>query len=135
MNSRVGWLLPAVAAGATGLAIWAGSNLALAIPAAGLATLAAGMLFAGAWLEARSRARRRPLSHRPREIFRLRHALRSGPLGREELVTTLDRIERQGPTPELPARSVEEMEGLVGLGSTDFRLYLRGRLDDLEARM
>jgi hypothetical protein len=135
MNSPVGWFLPAIAALAAALAIWAGPNLTIALPAAAIATLAAGLLFVEAGIESRNRRlRRSELSWQP-ELFRLRSAIRSGPLGREELVTTLDRVERAGPAPDLPARAGAEMEAIVGLPASEFRRYLRTRLDDLEARV
>ncbi|MGA8542652.1 MAG: hypothetical protein WB947_03815 [Thermoplasmata archaeon] len=135
MKSPVGWFLPAVAIVATGIAIWAGPNLAIALPAAGLAVLAPGLLFAGSWLDAEERRGRRAATGFRPEVFRLRSAIRSGPLGREELVTTLDRIERSGPTPNLRPRTVDEMHALIRVSPSEFRAYLRGRLDDLEARM
>jgi hypothetical protein len=135
MNSPIGWVLPAVAIGATVLAVWAGSNLAVAIPAAALAVLAAGLLFAGAWLDERRQAPRRSPLRAPPENYRLRSALRSGRLGREELVTALDRVERTGPHPDLPSRTARELEALAHLSPRDFQDYLRTRLDDLEARV
>jgi hypothetical protein len=129
------WMLPVAALAATGIAVWAGPNLALAIPAAAIAVFLAAVLFAFAlndsWGEG---ARRGPPRARP-EVFRLRAALRSGPMGREALVATLDRVERSGPTPDLPKRTAEEIAQIVDLSPTEFRAYLRSRLDDLEARL
>lgn len=135
MRSAIGWAVPAAAVVATGIAIWAGPNVSIAVPAAALAILAAAMLFVGGWLDRAERGRRRPLPRSEPEMFRLRSSLRSGPLGREDIVTTLDRVERGGPTPDLPARSPQEIERLVQLPLSEFREYLRTRLDDLEARM
>jgi hypothetical protein len=135
MRLPSGWFLVVVAAIAVAIAIWAGPNLTIAIPAAAFATLAGGLLFVGAWLELEEGARRRTPSRWEPDVFRLRSAMRSGPLGREEIVTTLDRVERMGPTPDLPARSPQQMELIVRLPPAEFRKYLRGRLDDLEARM
>jgi hypothetical protein len=130
-----GGFLIGVAALATGIAIWAGPNLAIAAPAAAFATLAAGLLLVGAWVDVEGGERRRPRPRGEPELFRLRSALRSGPLGREELVTTLDRVERMGPSPDLAPRTPQQMELLVRLSPPEFRRYLRARLDDLEARM
>jgi hypothetical protein len=135
MNSPFVWVLSAVAVAATAVAVWAGPNLVIAIPAATMAVLAAGLLFAGAWIEALYRAPSRSRPGPPHEILRLRLALRSGRLGREEIITTLDRIERTGPSPDLASRSVPEMEALFRLPRTEFLEYLRARLDYIEARL
>jgi hypothetical protein len=135
MNSPVGWGLPTLAVVATGIAYWAGPNLVLALPAACLAVAAAGLLFVGAGFDAAERRRTRaPARWRP-EVFRLRSAIRSGPLGREELVTTLDRVERSGPSPDLRTRSADEMQALIRVSPAEFRAYLRARIDDLEDRL
>jgi len=134
MNSRVGWVLPTIAALATALAVWAGSDLVIAIPAAGLAVLAADLLFVGAWLDARDR-RAPPLPRYPHEVSRLRLALRSGTLGRGDLILVLDRLERSGSNPDLLPRTASELDALVHLPPSEFRQYLRQRLDDLEIRM
>jgi hypothetical protein len=135
MNSPIGWVLPAVALGATGLAVWAGPNLALAIPAAALAVVAAGVAFARAGLGARPRTPYHPSFGPPREMFHIRSALHSGRLGQEEIVAQLDHMERTGPTPDLPSRTVPELESIIRLSPAEFREYLRGRLDDLERRL
>lgn len=135
MRFTGGGLLLGVAAVAIGIAIWAGPNLSIAAPAAAFATLAAGLLLVGAWLDTREGEQRRFRPRSEPEMFRLRSALRSGPLGREELVTTLDRVERMGPSPDLAPRTPQQMEHLVRLSPPEFREYLRSRLDDLEARM
>ena len=135
MNSPTGWLLPGVAIASAALAVWAGTDLAVALPATGLAVLAAALVFVGAWLEDRTREVGRAPPHAPRFASRLRVALRSGPLGREELMTTLDRVERAGPAPGLPPRTLSEMEALVRLPRPEFERYLRRRLDDLEERL
>lgn len=134
MNSRVGWVLPTIAILATALAVWAGSDLVIALPAAGLAVLAADLLFVGAWLDARDRGAPRPPPPSPHEVSRLRLALHSGPLGREDLVLALDRLERSGPNPDLLPRSGAEVDSLVRLPRVEFQRYLRQRLDDLESR-
>ncbi|MGC2205574.1 MAG: hypothetical protein WA719_06600, partial [Thermoplasmata archaeon] len=86
------------------------------------------------WLDERARPVRRARSSPPAEEFRLRTALRSGRLGREEVVLTLDRAERSLGTPGLSRRTVEEMDEIAALPLGAFHDYLRGRLDDLEAR-
>ncbi|MGI0130234.1 MAG: hypothetical protein ACREDE_01145 [Thermoplasmata archaeon] len=135
MKGLAAWFLPAVALVAVGFAVWAGPNLSIAVPAVAVATLATSLLFVAAWYQDQDRSRRSAPPPWEPELFRLRYAIRSGPLGREELVTTLDRVERNGPTPTLPPRSPEEMESLVRLSPNEFRQYLRSRLDDLESRV
>jgi|HubBroStandDraft_1064217.scaffolds.fasta_scaffold04820_9 hypothetical protein len=135
MKIRLGWFLPVVAIGLTGVALWAGPNVPLALPAAALAVLVAGFLFVGAWRDSEARPKpKAPLLFEP-DVFRLRTAIRSGPLGREEIITTLDRVERMGPTPDLPTRGTDEMNQLIRVTPEEFRQYLRHRLQDLEARM
>ncbi|MGI0071349.1 MAG: hypothetical protein ACRECT_04690 [Thermoplasmata archaeon] len=133
MRSPLGWFLPAVALLAAGVAVWAGPNFALAIPAAATATLAAALLFLDAWFDRPGRVPARLSAMPPRETSRLRAALTSGTLGREELVLTLDTVERKGLTPDLPVRTVSELEAIVGLPAKEFRDYLRERVERLEA--
>jgi hypothetical protein len=135
MRTVLEWTLALLAFALVGLAIWAGPNIPLALPAAALAILFLGLLFLLAWSD--SEPRRRPTTPRVWEpdVSRLRTAIRSGPLGREEIVTTLDRVERMGPTPDLPTRGVDEMDRLTHVSPQEFRSYLRRRIEELEARM
>jgi hypothetical protein len=134
MNRWFAGLLLVLAGAATGVALWAGPNLPVAAGAAAAAVLAAGALFLTAWFD---RADRRPgvAARSPeRDIFLFRFGFRSGRFGREEVVTTLDRIERSGPAPELQPRSSREMDEIVRLSAREFSDYVRRRVDDLEAR-
>jgi hypothetical protein len=124
MRSRVGWLLPAAAIVLTGVALWAGPNVPIALPAAALAVLAVGFLFLGAWTDSEGRKRPRVARVWEPDVFRLRTAIRSGPL-----------VERMGLNPNLPSRTAEEMHTLTRVTPEEFRVYLRRRLDDLEDRM
>jgi hypothetical protein len=132
MKSPVGWVLPLVAAVATVLAVVAGSNLAVALPAAAIAVLAAGLLFARTWsLRARGPD---PAPPDPRtDADRLRTAFRSGRIGREELVLALNRLERSLLRPDLAPPPVAELARLAALPPDQFRKYVRGQLDRLEA--
>jgi hypothetical protein len=130
----VRWYLLAIAFVATAVAVWADTNLAVAVPAAGVALIAAALLFLDAWAAGgrpilRASVRRPPALHDS-----LRVAFRSGRMGRETVVDLLDRLERAGPNPELPARRPEELASLARLSPAEFRDYLRQRLDELEAR-
>jgi hypothetical protein len=134
MNLPFGWFLPAVAVVATGIAVWADDNFSLAIPAAVVALLAAGVLLASAF-PGRGRVARTPEGRDvTRDAGPVRTAFRSGRLGREAIVDLLDRLERAGPNPDLPGRLAEETRVLVRLPSVEFRDYVRQRLDDLESR-
>ncbi len=133
MNASWAGLLLVVAAGATGIAVWAGPNLAIAGVGAAVAVLAAGLLFVGAWLDRPSR-RPAPAALAPDpDLLRHRFGLRPGRFAREEVITTLDRIERSGATPDLPHRSTNEITELAQLSRSEFSEYVRRRLDELEA--
>lgn len=124
----------AVAAVATGIAIWAGPNFVIALPASVSAVLAASLVFleAGtAWVPSPSSRAVPPL---PSTTGSLRRAFHSGRLGREGIVDTLDRLERAGPNPDLPARRLEETGRILRMPEREFREYLRTRIAQLELR-
>ena len=132
LAATLGWV--GLAAAATGVALWAGANTAIAAPAAAVAVFAAGALFVGAWLgawAAEPPAPAPPVADGPAPF---RFGFRSGRLGREEIVDTLDRIERTGPNPTLPVRTAPEIAALTSLSRSEFRAYVRRRVDDLEER-
>jgi hypothetical protein len=133
MNPFVNWGLPVVAGVATVLAVLAGSNLAIALPAAVVAVLAAALLFARRWSD---RARPpEPSAPPPRtDADRLRLAFRSGRIGREEVVITLNRLERSFLDPELAPPPVDELSRLAALPPEEFLTYVRRTVDRLEAR-
>jgi len=133
MNLPFGWKLPLVAVIAIGIAVWAGRNVVVAIPAAAVAIGAGLLLLVEVWgVPPATRPMPGPLGQNPRAT--VRDLFRSGRIGREEIVELLDRLERAGPTPRLPGRSAEEVERLARLSRPEFREYVRGRIDDLEAR-
>ncbi len=131
MNAPFSWMFPTIAAVASGLAIGAGRDLTLAVPAAVVAVAAGGLTVVEAL------ARRRAPSHPPPAVpanprATLQQAFRGGAYGRELLVDLVDRIERAGPHPELPGRSIEATRALAALSPDEFRRYLRDRVDQLE---
>jgi hypothetical protein len=134
MNLGFGGFLGAVALLSTGVAVWAGDNFAVAVPAATVAVLAAGLLIADAALGGSRMARPPGDVAGPEEVGMLRAWFRSGRLGREAITELLDHLERAGPNPELPRRRAEEMSRLAQLPYAEFRSYVRQRLDDLESR-
>jgi hypothetical protein len=128
-----GALLPAIAIVATGVAIWAGRNAAIAVPAGAFAVAAAGLLFAEAWT-GRTRPGGSVIGDREEGGGAIRKAFRSGRLGRKRIVETVERLERAVPHPETARRTREEVDRLVALSPAEFREYLRAQLDELEAR-
>lgn len=133
MSAPYNWGLVALALAATGLAIWAGPNRAVAVPAATVAIVVASLLILEVGLRAprrRSLTAQRPPAPAPSEI---RAALVSGPLGRERLIELVDHIERAQPPFERAPVSSEEMRRLIDLPADEFREYLRGRLERIEA--
>ncbi len=132
MRLPFGWFAPAVAIAATGIAVWAGSDLRIAVPATAIAVTAAGFLLAEVALRT---FRPRPSAPAPPSVdvkANLGRAFRSSRFGRVEILVTLDRVERILKNPGLPGRSLEEIESVVRLPPADFRAYVRRRLSDLE---
>lgn len=133
MNVPFGWRIPVVIAGATAIALWAGRNLEIALPAAVVAVGASALLVLEVWgLPAATRPTARLLGENPR--VSVRDLFRSGRLGREEIVELLDRLERSGPDPFLPGKTPEELDRIARLPRAEFREYLRARIADLEGR-
>ncbi len=132
MRAPFGWWAPAVAVVAAGVAVWAGDHLELSIPASLVAVAAAGFLLADA--AARSRAGRvLPRTDRaPGASENLRAAFRSGRYGREQVLATLDRVERHLRPPGPDARPLEQIERIVGGTDAEFRAYVAARLAAIE---
>lgn len=126
--------LCAFATVATGIAVWAGPNVSVALPAAVVAVIAASLLFIEVGANRISSARLRRAAPSPSAVGTLRRAFTSGRLGREAIVDTLDRLERAGPNPNLPARQLEETGRILRMSEREFREYLRTRVDQLELR-
>lgn len=136
MRVPFGWGLPVIALIAVGVAIWAGTNFSISVPAAGAAVVAAALLIREA-ASARGdapppRGETTAITVPPRRTVRATFA--AGRLGREEIVVLLDTLERKGPNPMLPGRPASEVDRLARLPPAEFRAYLRRRLDDLEGR-
>jgi hypothetical protein len=134
MNSPVGWVLPAVAVASAAVAIAAGPDLSLAVPASVIAVVAAGAVFLGAWHGAPDRRTAPASDGWPPESERVRMVFRSGSFGREYLVDLLDRVERTGVRPDLPLRTANETRRITELPAEQFDEYVRSRLSYLEAR-
>jgi hypothetical protein len=63
----------------------------------------------------------------------VRDWLRSGPIGREEIVLLLDRLDRSSGRPDLPSSATRELARVRGLPPSEFRRYVAHRLDEIEA--
>jgi hypothetical protein len=124
-------LLAAVPTGLV-LALWAGPNLAVALPSAALASLSAAT-YAG-WLLA-DRVRY-PVGPPPvlvgDPVMTLRESFHSGSIGRQTIIQLIATMERN--SGELAALSVtpEEEQQLLGGTAKQFRAWVDGRLRRLE---
>lgn len=124
--------LSALAVTAAGVAVWAGPELSIALPAGVLAALAASLLFVEVGTSHASFPSLRASRPLPPSTAYLRRAFTFGRLGRETILETLDRLERTGPNPGLPARDPAETRRILRMPRREFRAYLRARLDRLE---
>ena len=134
MTAPYGWGLVVVAVAATLIALWAGPNLAIALPAAVAAIGAAALLFAEVGIRASTARRRRvtgDVGVKPEEV---RAALQSGPLGRERLVLLLEMLERHAEGPNSASKPPVDRDEIAKMSPQEFRAYLGSHLDDLEAR-
>ena len=128
--SPVGLLVVIVA---SGVALWAGPDLTVAVPASIVAVAGGVGLLALAIRTSRPPLRAPPPALPVASHDHLRSLFHPGRIGREAMVFALDRLERLGPHPTLPARRTEELERLRSLSLAEFRAYVRARLDALEA--
>jgi len=122
-----------VAGLAASVAVAAGPNTAVAVPAAGVAVGVAALLLVSvlertAWPPLRTRT-----SSRDRSIP-IRAAFEEGKLGRRELIQILDSLERTGYGLAPPVLSAEELDHLVARSPEEFRRYLDVRVSELEGR-
>lgn len=117
---------------ATGVAVAAGPNLDLAVPAGGAAVAFAAALGLENYLASRGA---RPAPYRLPDTSpsaRIRRAFAGGRIPREEIVLLLDHVERAGPNPALPSRAHADLASIVELPPAEFRRYVSARLDRLE---
>jgi len=131
MKLPFGWALPALAVGATIVALAAGPNRSLAVPAAAVAVAAAGLAL---WLAARRWGHRETVSANEMAVVdSTADWFDEGVMGQEAIVLMLDRIERQLTHPELPSRSTEEFDRIRMLPPEEFLDYVEHRLNELES--
>jgi hypothetical protein len=134
MRAPFGWFVPALAVAAAGVAIWAGSNLSVALPAGAVAVAAAAFLLVDAGLRSAPPERRPPAPRPANPKQNLRASFRSAGFGREVILDAVDRVDRILLSPELPTRSIEESQRVQRMTADEFRAYLASRLDAIEAR-
>ncbi len=133
MRSPIGWWWPVLAGIAVLVAVLAGPNYTLAVPAA----TAAVILSALGVIDALGRHRGElegPILSRPVPPGGVRGAFRGGEPGREDIVLTLDLLERQLARPDLPSRTAAELAAICRQSPEQFHRYLAKRLNELEAR-
>jgi len=129
-----GWGWAIIAACATALAILARGDFVAEVILAALAVAAAGLTVAFA-LGPRGPPEFEKPRFLPVPLMSAREALRSGELGREELVYLLDRLERVSVRPTLPIRKPEELAAIVGVPEDVFLGYLESRIRELEGAL
>ncbi|HYA10491.1 MAG TPA: hypothetical protein VEH10_02315 [Thermoplasmata archaeon] len=132
MNAPIGWWWPLVAVLATALAFAAGPTYELAVPAATVAVIAAALTIVEVIV--RQRAQVGTDAERPLPApGGVRGAFTGGEPGREDIVLTIDLLERKISRPDLPARTGAQIASIVRRPPAEFRRYLAERLDALEA--
>jgi len=131
MSAPFSWPFPTAAVAAVAIAVWAGPNYAITIPATAVAVGAAGATVVEAIVR---RTDRPPLSlPRPEERpFGVRELFRVGTRGRPDIVALIDRIDRAGDHPDLLLRTDAEIRRLLALSDEEFLRYVRYRLDSIE---
>ena len=134
MNLPADWPFLLVAGAATVLAVDAGSNLDVAVPAGIVAVTFAGLLLLTSLGRVAWQTPAVPPLEPPTATSSLRAAFRAGRAGRMSIVVELDRVERRVLHPELPTRSAAEEDRIRRMSLSEFRAYLRSRLDQIEAR-
>lgn len=124
-------LLGAMVIGLVG-AFWAGPNLAVAVPAGGVAALAAGA-YVGLLMAERVRFARAPVVPPIGDpVVGLREAFRSGSIGRQKLIQMIATLERSLRERELAPVTPEEEQTLLTGSRSAFHAWADRRLSRLE---
>jgi len=133
MSAPFRWGFPALAVLATAAAFLAGTNEAVAIPAATIAVVAASLAL---WDAVRTRPPE-PSLLPPEEAAAPVEGpeawFEAGPMGQESVILLLDRIDRSLLHPTLPTRDVRELARLSTLPREQFLGYVESRLAEIEA--
>ncbi len=127
--TAVGYTLVGFSAASAALAVYAGGNYAVAIPAATAAVVLATVSIAGFWRPAESLGPPRPERRAARAAP---VSFGAGYIDRESVLLTLDRLDRLAGHPE---RSLDgrERERLLRASQAEFIDHVAGRIDALEA--
>jgi hypothetical protein len=136
------WLLVGIAVGAAGIAIYAGNNLVLAVPAGSVAILCVAGVGAvelqarsARLVTVRSGVARQPTSHRMESdsLLQLRRSFTAGAIGRSSILATVRALERDlSPTGRTPL-SFDAERQLLDLPPDQFRKWVDDRLRRIEA--
>lgn len=132
MNVPSDWPLLVLAVGTTLIAIDAGSDLVIAVPAGIAAVALAGLLLVASLGEVGWRGSAPARLEPPTTTSSLRAAFRAGRAGRMSIVTEVDRLDRRSLHPELRVRSPAEEDRLRSMPRSEFLQYLHARLDEIE---
>lgn len=133
MNTGVAVLLCVVAGVAAGIAVAAGTNEAVVVPAAAVAVGAGALLLVGVVEQTRWPSPRPRTASTP-DLGHVRSSVGAGAHGRTELIALLDHLDRASGGPRLASRSSEELAHLQALSPEEFRAYLSARVGELERR-
>lgn len=131
MRSPIGWWWPAVAGVSIVVAAIAGPDYGLAVPAATIAVIAAALTV----IDALGRHRGPidgPNLRRSLSPGGVRGAFRGGEASREDIVLTIDLLERKLARPDLPTRSSAELAEICRRSPEQFRRYVADRIASLE---
>jgi hypothetical protein len=118
---------------ALAVAIYAGPNQTVATGLGIVALVAIGLLLLVPARSAAVERRRSAARPAPEAALSFRAALESGRSGRSEVVAQLDMVERRSGRPERPTTTGVELQRLRELSRSEFRAYVNGRLDAIEA--
>jgi hypothetical protein len=140
--NALSWVLVGIAIGTAGIAIYAGNNLVVAVPAGSVAILSVAAVGA-VELQARSArlvpvragVARQPLSHRIESdsLLQLRRSFTAGEIGRSSILATVRALERDlSPTGRTPL-SLDAERDVLHLPPEQFRRWVDDRLRRIEA--
>ncbi len=119
-----------LAAGSALLAVLERESLPAALPLAAFAVAVAAIVLV--LTASPSGAPSSPEPFRAIEITNVRAWLRERGMGREEIASLLDQIDRMGSRPNLSMRSEREMETLRKMDPKEFHSFVTRRLDEIE---
>jgi hypothetical protein len=136
------WALAGIAVGTAGVAIYAGNNLVVAVPAGSVAILCVAVLGAtelrarsARLVPVRAGVARQPTSHRIESdsLIQLRRSFTAGEIGRSSILATVRALERDlSPTGRTPL-SLDAERQLLDLPPDQFRQWVDDRLRRVEA--